>query len=54
MRKSHFKRIRSGHINTGVSLLYLDILAESQNLLLSVSLLVKTARSFSDLHYPLK
>jgi len=54
MRKSHLKRFKSGHIQTGVSLLYLDILAESRNMLLSVSALLKTASTFTASHSALK
>lgn len=47
MRKSHLKRLKSDGISTRVSMLYLDILAESKNLVLYVINLVKTSRDFS-------
>ena len=46
MRKKHLKRFKAGHTSTSVSLLYLDILAESKNMLMNVSNLVKTSRAF--------
>ena len=46
MRKKHLKRFKAGHIGTSVSLLYLDMLAESKNMLMNVSNLVKTSRAF--------
>lgn len=46
MRKKHLKRYKAGHISTSVSLLYLDMLAESKNMLMNVSNLVKTSRAF--------
>lgn len=50
MRKSHLKRFKSGNINTGVSLLYLDILAESRNLVLGISAMSRSARNFNITH----
>ncbi|MBN2812653.1 MAG: inorganic phosphate transporter, partial [Bacteroidales bacterium] len=50
MRKSHLKRFKSGNINTGVSLLYLDILAESKNLVLGISAMSRSARNYSITH----
>lgn len=50
MRKSHLKRYKSGNINTGVSLLYLDILAESRNLVLGISAMSRSARNFNITH----
>ena len=51
MRKDHLKRFRSGSISTSVSLLYLDILAESKNFLTHISNLVRTSRAFRASHY---
>jgi len=51
MRKNHLKRFRSGNISTSVSLLYLDILAESKNFLTNISNLVRTSRAFRSSHY---
>ncbi len=50
MRKNHLKRFKSGNINTGVSLLYLDILAESRNLVLGISAMSRSARNFNITH----
>jgi hypothetical protein len=51
MRKSHLKRFKSGSITTSVSLLYLDILSESKNLLLIMSNIVKTSRTIPESHF---
>jgi len=46
MRKSHLKRIKGDSISTRLSMLYLDILAESKNLNLFIINIVKTSRDF--------
>jgi phosphate/sulfate permease len=45
MQKSHLKRFKSGSISSTVSLLYLDILAESKNLISITSNLSKKLRT---------
>ncbi|MBN2480404.1 MAG: inorganic phosphate transporter [Bacteroidales bacterium] len=47
IRKNHIKRIKGDGISTRVSMLYLDILAETKNLILYTINLVKTSRDFS-------
>ncbi|MBN1157968.1 MAG: inorganic phosphate transporter [Bacteroidales bacterium] len=47
IRKNHIKRIKGDGISTRVSMLYLDILAETKNLILYSINLVKTSRDFS-------
>jgi phosphate/sulfate permease len=44
MRKNHLKRFKSGSISSSVSLLYLDILSESKNLIIIISSLSKKSR----------
>jgi len=46
MRKKQIKQIKKESLNTRSSLLYLDILAETRNLLLYTNNLVKAARDF--------
>ncbi|HJX70882.1 MAG TPA: hypothetical protein VJ346_02990, partial [Bacteroidales bacterium] len=48
IRKSHLKRIKSDNTGTRVSLLYLDILNETKNLVLYIINLVKTSRDFAE------
>lgn len=48
MRKNHLKRIKSDNIGTRVSLLYLDILNETKNLVLYTINLTKTSRDFAE------
>lgn len=45
MRKAHLKRLKSDSISSSISLLYLDILAESRNLVFHVANLSKTSRA---------
>lgn len=44
MRNNHLKRVRSDTISSSVSLLYLDLLTESKNLLIHISGLSKSSR----------
>jgi len=45
MRKNHLKRFRSDSVSSSVSLLYLDILTESKNLLYQIANLSKASRA---------
>ncbi len=47
MRKTHLKRIKSDSIGTRVSMLYLDILSETKNLVLHTINLLKSSRDFT-------
>jgi Na+/phosphate symporter len=46
MRKNHLKRIKSDNIGTRISMLYLDILNETKNLVLFTINLAKASRDF--------
>ena len=48
MRKAHLKRIKSDNTGTRISLLYLDILSETKNLVLFIMNLAKTSRDFAE------
>jgi phosphate/sulfate permease len=48
MRKNHLKRIKTDNVGTRVSLLYLDILNETKNLVLYMMNLAKTSRDFAE------
>ncbi|MBN2214273.1 MAG: inorganic phosphate transporter [Bacteroidales bacterium] len=48
MRKTHLKRIKSDNTGTRISLLYLDILSETKNLVLYIINLAKTSRDFAE------
>lgn len=47
IRKNHIKRIKADGISARVSMLYLDMLAETKNLILYTINIVKTSRDFS-------
>ena len=54
MRKNHLKRIKSDNVGTRVSMLYLDILNETKNLILFTINLAKTSRDFAEQSLMLK
>jgi Na+/phosphate symporter len=47
MRKNHLKRFKSGSISGSVSLLYLDILSESKNLISLISRMSVTSKALT-------
>jgi Na+/phosphate symporter len=47
IRKAHIKRIKISNTSTRVSMLYLDILAETKSLVLYTINIVKTSYDFS-------
>ncbi|NJK87666.1 MAG: hypothetical protein HC906_18510 [Bacteroidales bacterium] len=48
MRKDHLKRIKSNSVSTRVSMLYMDIIFETKNLVLYALNLAKTSRDFAE------
>jgi len=51
IRKVHIKTIKTQEISTRVSMLYMDVLAETKSLILYTINIVKTSRDFSNAAY---
>jgi hypothetical protein len=51
IRKVHIKTIKSQEISTRVSMLYMEVLAETKSLILYTINIVKTSRDFSNAAY---